>query len=41
MTMKQDYQKPEVEYVSLVAQEEITSNNDAVDGDMTLESSIW
>lgn len=43
--MKKDYQKPDVDFVSLIAQEEITSgsykNDDWVDGDMGLESSIW
>lgn len=38
--MKKDYQKPEVEFVSLVAQEEITTD-DYVEGEMGLESSIF
>ena len=40
MNMKKEYQKPDVEFVSLVAQEEITSD-DYVDGEMGLESSIF
>ena len=34
-----DYQKPEFELISLVAQEKITSGNGIVDGGMDLESS--
>lgn len=38
--MKKDYQKPDVEFVSLIAQEEITSD-DYVEGEMGVESSIF
>ena len=36
--MNKDYQKPNVEYVSLIAQEEVTTE-DYLNGEMTLESS--
>ena len=36
--MNKDYQKPEVEIISLVAQEEIT---DVVDGNLGVTSSIF
>lgn len=36
-----EYLKPEAEYISLVAEEEITAENDIVDGEMGLESSIF
>lgn len=36
--MNKDYQKPEVEIISLVAQEEIT---DVVDGNLGVASSIF
>lgn len=43
--MKNEYQKPEVDFVSLIAKEEITSgsykNDDWVDGEIGLESSIF
>lgn len=42
--MKKLYQKPDIEYVSLQAEEEIattTRKDDTVDGDMDLESSIF
>ena len=42
--MKTLYEKPDAEYVSLVAQEEITTqtyDDDDVDGEMGLESSIF
>lgn len=35
-----DYQKPDVEFISLVAQEPIT-NDEFFDGEMGLESSIF
>lgn len=35
-----DYQKPEFEIVSLIAQEKIT-NDDYIDGEMGLDSSIF
>ena len=37
--MKKDYQKPEVELISLIAQEAVT--DDIIDGEMGLESSIF
>lgn len=39
--MNKDYLKPNAEYVSLIAQEPVTTedNDDMLDGDMTLESS--
>lgn len=41
--MKKDYQKPEVELISLQAQEAITDDYDGtiVDGSMGLEDSIF
>ena len=44
--MKKEYQKPDVDFVSLIAKEEITSgsytkNDDWVDGEIGLESSIF
>ena len=36
-----EYLKPEAEYISLVAEEEITADGDIVDGEMGLESSIF
>ena len=39
--MKKDYQKPEVEFISLEAQEAITAGDDVVDGEIGLESSIF
>lgn len=44
--MNKGYQKPDAEYVSLVALENVTSNelkgqSDFVDGEMGLESSIF
>lgn len=37
-----EYVKPEVEYISLQAQEDITAgDDDLLDGDMGLASSIW
>lgn len=39
-----EYQKPEIDFVSLVAEEMITSGDqdgDIVGGDTDLESSIW
>lgn len=42
--MKKEYQKPEVAYISLLAEEEITTSvvsDDIVDGEMGLESSIF
>ena len=39
--MKKDYQKPEVEMISLVTTEKVTGDDDYVDGEMGLESSIW
>ena len=33
-----EYLKPEAEYISLVATEEITTGDDAVEGDLGLES---
>lgn len=38
--MRKEYVKPEVEMVSLITKEAIT-NNDYVDGDLGLESSIF
>lgn len=38
--MKKEYEKPEVEEISLVTEEAIT-NDDWVDGEMGLESSIF
>ena len=41
--MNKNYQKPDVEYVSLVAREEVTSNlnddTDILDGQLGIESS--
>lgn len=37
--MRKEYEKPEVERLSLVTEEKIT--NDVVDGDLGLESSIF
>lgn len=34
-----EYLKPEAEYISLVAEEVITSGDDLVDGEMGLQSS--
>ena len=44
--MNKDYQKPEVKFVSLIAQEEITTstlenNGNYLDGSMDVESSIF
>lgn len=40
--MKKEYQKPDVVEVVLVSEEIVTSDeNDIVDGDMGLESSIF
>ena len=41
--MKKDYQKPEVEVISLVAEEQITLDliSDVPDGEMGVGSSIW
>ena len=36
-----EYLKPEVEIISLQAQEEITTGDDLLDGDLGLESSIF
>ena len=38
--MNKDYLKPDVEYISLVAQEKVTSEDDGglLDGEMGLES---
>ena len=37
-----EYVKPELEYISLQAQEDITvDDDDLLDGDMGLASSIW
>ena len=39
-----EYQKPELDFVSLLVEEMITSGNqdgDIFDGDTDLESSIW
>lgn len=38
-----EYQKPEVELISLIAEEAITSNLEGgnVDGEEGIESSIW
>lgn len=36
-----DYQKPEVEIISLTMQEPITSGDDLLDGDMGTESNIF
>ena len=39
--MKKLYEKPDVEYVELIAKEPINLNNEEVDGDMSLKSSIF
>ncbi len=39
--MKKEYEKPEVEEVTLVTEEAVTANDDWVDGEMGLESSIF
>lgn len=39
--MKKEYQKPEMEIVSLVAEEEIASSRDIIEGDTDVESSIF
>lgn len=39
--MKREYEKPEVEVISLTTQEDITTGDDFVDGEMGLESSIF
>ena len=39
--MKKEYMKPEVEVVSLVIEETITTSDDFVDGEMGEESSIF
>ncbi len=39
--MKKEYEKPELIEVSLVTEEDITTNTDWVDGEMGLESSIF
>ena len=39
--MKKDYQKPEVELISLQPQEEITNGDELIDGEQGLESSIF
>ena len=36
-----DYQKPEVVIISLQAQEEITTGDELIDGELGLESSIF
>lgn len=36
-----EYQKPEIEFISLQAQEEITTGDDLLDGEQGLESSIF
>lgn len=36
-----DYQKPEVDIISLQAQEEITNGDGLIDGELGLESSIF
>lgn len=36
-----EYLKPEAEYISLVAEEEITTSEDLFDGELDLESSIF
>ena len=36
-----DYQKPEFELITLVAQEKITTDSEIVDGDMDMASSIF
>ena len=37
--MNKNYQKPDVEYVSLVAREEVTYEDDFLDGEVGIESS--
>lgn len=39
--MKKEYEKPEVELISLVTEEGIASDDDVIDGEMGLESSIF
>ena len=39
--MKKEYEKPELIEVTLVTEENITANDDWVDGEMGLESSIF
>ncbi len=36
-----EYIKPEVEFISLQAQEDITAGDDLVDGDLDVESSFF
>lgn len=36
-----DYQKPEVEIISLTMQESITSGDDLIDGDMGMSGNIF
>lgn len=37
--MNKDYQKPELEYVSLIVEETITLDDDVLEGEMGLASS--
>ncbi len=39
--MKKEYEKPEVEKVSLIIEEAIANDDDWVDGEIGLESSIF
>ena len=39
--MKKDYQKPEVELISLAATEAVTAAGEGVNGDLTTGSSIF
>lgn len=39
--MKKEYLRPEMEVISLMPREEITSGDDVIDGEIGLESSIF
>ena len=39
--MKKEYQRPEVEMLSLITEEKITTGDDVIDGELGLESSIF
>ena len=39
--MNKDYQKPDFEYVSLIVEDQITADDDYVEGKPGLESSIF
>ena len=39
--MKKEYLKPDVEVISLMPKEEIASNDDLIDGEPGVESSVF